>query len=491
MSTLSQFVPSGDSFLGEYVANYGQSQPVNFFVGTKEYLRTGYKVTYNSGYAPFASAFPLQVQNSPQDTVHEDYMVDGYGGTYWPYQSRIYWFKMFEQGFASGSGASYKHIIKLGYNSYAAYDFHRWGENLANPRTGTDLNGTSTLTSADQFNGRIIISGNFPPFPDAAGTGIFYGWTTSTAQAFTTSFLAQASFNEELQGCDNAVGSQLWLHNTNASTASTNGLYYTNNATSITKRTPPVDMRYTRLRTWSQMGGRFILIRENGTLLTTVDGSTVNTIAAGSITGANGGKLPTYIDGGNEMGSPRCVDHATNGTIMFIGPVLQSPGNGITKNQFLILRTTNGTSFTIEDLLPTNPNLSGFFAPASESGSAFSIPYVWFDGTRIWMWNWNFGNQWDDQFQFWSTDWGATWNGPDYGIYNGNGDRSRQYFSGFQKLNNVLYGIMSTRYTYVSLASSKIYSFDNRRMRSTPQFVGGPGMTFAQASSFSTYQRVK
>ena len=63
MSTLSQFLPQGDSFAGETIPGLTSAWGINPTFSGREYLATGYLKTYTSDYASLAANFKNYVAN--------------------------------------------------------------------------------------------------------------------------------------------------------------------------------------------------------------------------------------------------------------------------------------------------------------------------------------------------------------------------------------------------------------------------------------------
>ena len=485
MSTLTQFFGGGgDSFVGEYLPQYAQEKPFSFSNGDREYLRTGTLKTYSATYAPYAAAIPTNAHNTPVNVfTNGDWVFPNYGG-HWNYAGGFDYPKMFTQGFDGTSGLPYKHIFYKGshYSGYA-YKMHVYGTNFAGNQVASAGEYWGSTYTIDKLNNRLLVCG-YLPSADSGATGNYFGWVNTGANSPTmgTAYIAQADYQDTLYGAENIVAAQLWLHESYSNTNHTNGAYRTSDATTITKFTPNIDMRYPRKFTWSQTGNRFIIVRNTGQIVTIPAGSnTFTAISAGSITGANNGVMPTSVEGS----SLQTVDHATNGTLMMLG-AYTAGSSGVTEAGLYVLRTTNGTSFTIENLFTNNPQLAGFFSAQMYSGP-LQAPRILLHGSTLIMFSQNTGGL--NNFFFYSNDWGATWT-QDYAIYNTT-DVGNQAFRSFVSYDGVLYGLMCPRESYGD-GTAKLYSFANRRFGATPQLIGqANGLAFAQNSSLSVYQRIK
>ncbi len=473
MSTLSQFLPAGDSYVGEYVPNWAGVAPFGFTTGSREYVRTGYLKAYSATYSGFASSNLLSTHNTPTRFLHPDWQFPNYGG-HWNYSGSFNYPKMFTHGTDAPSGLPYKHILYIGghYSGYA-YPMHRYGVNFANTPVGSTGADWGAIWSADKISSRLLLSGYMPSL-DTGGTGNYYGWvnTNVNSPTFNTSFLAQATYADQLYGCENAVGSQLWTGENYSAPSWGNSVYYTNNGTSITTRSPSVDLRYMRRMTWSQMGARFILVKNDGKIYTTVDGSSFTLVSAGNITGT----MPTSIGDGPLF--QFCVDHPTNGTMIMLGGY---PANtsGVTTGGLYVLKTTNGTSFTVENIAANNPIFEGLVA------SVTSYPRLFFTGTHLILFTQD--TSFNSLF-YYSTDWGATWT-LDRRVWNTLDGRTA--FRGFAYYDSTLYGLMCPRESYGD-GTGEIFSFASRRFNAAPQFIGtASGLAWAGNSSMSVYERVK
>lgn len=477
MSTLSQFVGGGDSYLGEYIPQYAAEKPLGFTVGSKEYLRTGVLKDYSATYADIASTKILSSINTPQRFLHSSWQFPNYGG-HWNYAGSFAYPKMFTHGTDVSSGLSYKHILYIGghYSGYA-YPQHIYGLNYANQNSGTSGSDWGQIYTADRINSRLIvaaISGSHDAATSAAGNPFGFIVTNANSPTFNGTFLTYMTYQNALWGAENAQGKQLWVHEDYANTNHGESIYYTDNATSITKRTPTIDARYMRRLTWSQMGNRFIWVKNNGVVYTTTDGSSFSQIGSVNITGANAGVVPNTI--GDYPNGQYCVDHPTNGTMIMLGGY---PANtyGVTTAGVYVLKTTNGTSFTIENLAANNPILLGFLT------GSFNTPRLFWTGTHLIMHTQNLSG--GDYF-FYSTDWGATWT-QDRRIHNLLDGRTG--FRGFATMDNTLYGLMCGRASYGD-DTGELFNFQGRRFGATPQYIGQTG-ALNWTGSFTTYERIK
>jgi hypothetical protein len=473
MSTLTQFTGGGDSYLGEYVPNWAGVAPFGFSAGTREYVRTGFLKAYSADYAAFAASNLLSTHNTPTRFLHPDWQFPNYGG-HWNYSGSFNYPKMFTQGTDAPSGLPYKHILYLGghYSGYA-YPMHRYGLNFANTPVGSTGADWGAIWSADKISNRLVLAGYMPSL-DTGATGNYYGFVNTNANSptFNTSFFAQSTYADPIYGCENAVASQLYTHENYSHPSWGESVYYTNNGTSITKRSPSIDLRYMRRMTWSQMGNCFILVKNDGKIYTTVDGSSFNLIGTSNITGT----MPTSI-GDGPIGQ-FSIDHPTNGTMIILGGY---PANtsGVTTAGLYVLKTTNGTTFTVENIAANTSVFDGHFAGVSSNPRWFNT------GTHLIMWTQDLSF---NGIFYYSTNYGVTWT-QDRRVWNTLDGRTA--FRGFAFYDNALYGLMCPREGYGD-GTGEIFSFANRRFGATPQFIGtASGLAWAGNSSMSVYERVK
>jgi hypothetical protein len=141
-----------------------------------------------------------------------------------------------------------------------------------------------------------------------------------------------------------------------------------------------------------------------------------------------------------------------------------------------ILKTTDGTNFTLVDLADSAP-LVGLF-----TGTSGMVPNLLYDGTRMVLYY--------NNLQAYSSDDGATWTLDTVRYQNAYAAATNQTFP-------VLYnGAMLMTYwvptQYSSYTSAEVITFDGRSFGAAPQFVGAAtAQAFATGSNLSTYFRLK
>ena len=451
MSTLSQFLPAGDSFVGEMIPGPASIWGGNPTFSGKEYLRTGLLKTYNANYAGLFSALPTAcVANGQKLFTNSNWLLYG-NGSYGAWGTYFYSANIYDLG-------GNKHVV---YNATCAQNVGitgavKYGSSFASaPTNAIDLAGDGTNGSAVYssilFNNAIYAAAYLPASYSSAFTAIFRStgssYSASANTAFIDSYYLMASPSRLVA-----------LPYNYGHTSHTNSISFTDNGTSWSQATPNIDIRYPQRACWSTVGNRFIIVTHTGNILTSTNGTTWSSATAPA-------NMPTSIAG--EPWYPRCVNTASATYIMLTAP---------TSSSTYILKTTNGTSFTLMDLADSPP-LVGLF-----TGSAGMVPWLLQDGARMIL---AYSN-----LQAYSDDDGATWTVDTARFQNVasgyNGIGPTFLYSGG------LYIPYSAQTQYGSFTALDVISFAGRSFSATPQFVGATAaQVFATGSNLSTYFRIK
>ena len=201
---------------------------------------------------------------------------------------------------------------------------------------------------------------------------------------------------------------------------------------------------------------------------------------------------PTSLGGyGGSFGTSSnryCIDHPTQGTFI----MLETSDS----DNLYMLKTTNGTTFTLQNIAPGNPHLRNYFW----GGSGYA-PRLMADGNTFIMYNVSFTNgDTAGSTIATSTDYGVTWTLHPLLFNNNPASNTRQpgagtylNFRGLEKFDNKWYGIFMARNQYGD-AGTKAYELTNRGgfFSGTPTHIGvTQGLTLATGSSLSPYVRIK
>lgn len=452
MSTLTQFLPPGDSFVGEVVAGPAAIWGGNPTFSGKEYLRTGLIKTYDSNYSGLLAALPTAcVANGQAVFSNNDWLMGGYGDS-GAYSSSISGANIFELG-------GNKHVIYYasvgGYRTSTLYAV-RYGSSFASSPTSTfdiraDGNYGGGINQALLFKNAIYVSCFLPGSYSASYAVVF----RSTGGAYSASFNGGYIDSVFLAASPNRL---VAINYTYMATNNNNSIGYTNDGVNWSYAAPNIDLRYPQRFCWSNAGSCFIIVSNSGNIFTSPDGVTWTQQTKPA-------NMPTSVGGYSNV--PYCINTPTATYIMIGAPNTSST---------YMLKTTNGTSFTLVDLADSAP-LIGLF-----TGTTSAIPYLLYDGTRMIL---SYG-----ALQAYSSDEGVTWNIDTVRYQNVNTAWNAYNFP-------ILYsnGIYQNWYIRTSAGSytqASIVDFTGRSFGATPQFVGATAaQTFATGSSLSTYFRIK
>jgi hypothetical protein len=451
MTILTQFLPAGDSFVGEIVAGPAAIWGGNPTFSGKEYLRTGLLKTYTSNYSGLLSALPTAcVANGQALGTNTSWRMAGVG-SYSIYGSYISGAGIYDLG-------GNKHIVyyaSVGYTTGVG-DGVKYGSSFSSAPTGAlPLNGDGASLGASIQHSILyknaIYASSFIPAVQPSYTLVY----RSTGSAYSSSFTCSFSDSYYFAASANRLVAIPYNY---MYAPGANGIGYTDNGTSWSNATCNIDLRYQARFCHSTVGNVFIIVRGNGTIATSSDGVTwtARTAPTGMLTSVAGTPESTM-----------CINTASATYIMLGAPNTSST---------YILKTTDGTNFTLVDLANSAP-LVGLF-----TGTASMTPNLLYDGTRMILYY--------NDLQAYSTDEGATWTVDTVRYQNVYPAATRQTFP-------VLYnGAMLMTYwvptQYSSYTSAEVISFAGRSFGAAPQFVGAAiAQAFATGSNLSTYFRLK
>ena len=446
MSTLTQFLPQGDSFPGEVIAGPASIWGGNPTFSGKEYLRTGLLKTYNSSYSGLFSALPTAcVANESASLVADS-------GWYGVYYARDYGFGIWNYDPPS--------VFYLGGNYhfwYPTYAYVTYSGTTYSVKYGSSFASAPTqdiaIVSAQTYTGDAILFNNriLGVFVDTAGgSGKIYSSTGAgysavyTGSAYPRTFAASPSL--VISAADiNTTGSPRIVTSTNGAT--------------WTDRTSNLNMGTQARLFYSTAAAAFFYIRDNGSIYTSTDGYTWT--ARTAPTG-----MPTTVYGTTSTAT--VVDTATATYVMLGAPDTSST---------YMLKITGLTTYSLIDLATTGSgNLVGLF-----SGSAGLLPWISSNGTYIYITN--------GKVRAYSTN-GVDWTldtqinqtlVPSYNLVY----PARNFYN-----SSVYY--MWALYSGTNYGNVIPFNFTSKSFGQAPDFVGSSAVqAFASGSSLSTYFRIK
>jgi len=487
MSTLSQFTGGGDTILGEIVPFNARTKGFSFSVGSREFMQTGVLKPYSAEYAPLVATNTLCGVSIPTDPIHKDWSFLSWSNI-WSQTSTHHGIKYFELGVDQASALPYKHLVVLGSNYAGAgstWFKHHYGVNFANTVSASQDDDGGNITSVHKIGNRLVFAG-YRSSMDTAANGCQMFWSTSSnSPTQNSAYTYQTPHQYGLVPAENPSSTYLWLTAELTRAQYQNNAHKTTDGLTFTTMSVTTDMRYPGRLTWSTAGNCWICITHEGKIYTSPDGLTwtLRTSPTGMPTSIGTNSAP--------FGSTAyrfCIDHPTQGTFI----MLETSDS----DNLYMLKTTNGTTFTLQNIAPGNPQLRNYFW----GGSGYA-PRLMADGNTFIMYNVSFTqNDTSGATIATSTDYGVTWTLHPLIFNNNPASNTRQAgagayvcFRGLEKIGSQWYGVFVPRNTYGD-AGSKLYELTNRGgyFSGTPSHIGvTQGLTFASGSSLSPYIRIK
>lgn len=370
MSYFSQFTGAQVPIGGIIQAPKGLYQ-VNPTISGSEYLQTGNVKAYSASYSSLVSALPPTGNQLPS-TV----------GTWY---SSCFQSSGALNGWRVEKGGSYYYgFFMNGIGGYTG-TFWVYGPNIATT-TGSGATSNCYMYDSGSFNSNAIccFNGSIYTGNSAVGSGALQLRYTDTIGAKMFAFSPTLGV---------AVRGGEYM---NAATAgfvctTTDGVTWTDRTLSVTGATAA----YIRRATWSTIGNCFIFVTDTGLIYTSTDGYTwtSRTAPAG---------MPTAVSG--YYGQASFSANTSSATLISLG------GRSVTGGPY-VLKTTNGTTFTLIDL-STAPGLAGSFSYAPANANLPYTPNIAWDPTTsklvISCTAGTYYNQVPNAIAY-STDSGATW----------------------------------------------------------------------------------
>lgn len=464
MSTLTQFL-QGDSFPGEVIPGTLATWGVNPTFQGREYLQTGYTKTYSSDYSGLAANFKQAVSNTPVQALDTGWSWTG-GQNSNNYSAFVYSMNFIACG--GNIHQVYSYITSPGSPPNVTYA--RWGSSLSSAPTGVaygtpNSNDYGVVNSAYShifFNNSIIVSvvnqsvTAYPAFYRSTGT--------TYSSVFTTGLQTLARY--EFAASPSLCIAVLTNASANTNTTTSGAIYTSSNGSSWTTTAANINMYgsggIVRL-TYSTAGSCFILVNSDGNIYTSTNGTTWTQRTS-----------PTGMPSGIGWNTPTYLQTAANSSTATVITLSEAS----TTNY--LLRTTDGVTFTLVDLMST---LQGFF-----NGVAGNVPRIYYDGTNFVLWRAYQSNT--ASFWAFSSNDGLTFQQDYYKI---------QTIDTTASL--IAYGAMmysSTLYWYSAYFSggyiigTRTMDWTGRNILGTPQVVGlSSSYTWASGSGFNTFLRIK
>lgn len=346
VSTFAQFVGAGTPVGGFTFASFIASNGL-FTSQGQEYLQTGYTVSYTSKYANLISAQRSYGISDPTTNPITTGVTswfwargNGQGGPVAPkwYAIGSNYFRVF-------------HGSNPGVSTQPFYQFAT-GVGVA-PTNGPNAPSSSNVYDSAFINNRIVQT-----------------YATSTPSAFIQSFV-----NESVtigQSC--AYNSPYYLVNSpslvvairnTAQNAGSGAIYTSTDGTSWTARTGSTNMGTVSLLAYSKPGSTFICVNTSGNIFTSTDGFTwtSRTTPSAMLVGTNFYPARSFNATFQSASSDSVCIINLGGTDPFMP----------------LLKTTDGTSFSISNLSADSPNaVAQLLRP-----EYFGAPGMVYDGTRF------------------------------------------------------------------------------------------------------------
>lgn len=501
MSTLTQFLPQGDSFTGEFIAASSSVWGANPTFQGKEYLQTGFTKTYSSTYSSLATNLPSAALNDEEFAFSPAWPIftntgsfpanSAYNGPTTFYSTGGYFHGVQVGGGPGSFGGGVPpsggfHFAFWNPDTPAGYTSATVSVQLAQgiyfspaPRIGAGC------ASSTYFKSYIITSivGYDWPIGDQYGRIVSSNSTTYATRVEILSsqpswlFCASNSLVVGLRnGSDQSAASSCYT--------STNSTTFTATAANTNFQASPLGGIYHFA--YSECGNTFIVITANGNIYTAAGDNGLTYTQRTTPTG-----MPT--SGTNLTYGAAAELHYAAGTATETYISVGCPDT----NSAYLLKTTDGTSFTLTNLVNTAPALRGLMV-----GFTGTTPWINYADNKYFL---NYG-----ALVAFSTDNGATWT-LDYtkyrssftsGVLTPGGSFFKFKWGGVSGKNrggfgDIMYGEIRNSATTASApsingSSGRITYMNKRYALSTPQLVGTTAsVTFATGSGLSTYLRIK
>ena len=341
MSTFTQFLGGSVPVGGIIQAPKGLYQ-VNPSISGSEYLQTGNVKAYSASYAGLVSAFPPTGNQLPTS-----------GGS-WYYRTLQSGTGSFN-GLRVEKGGTYYYGFFMQGNGANGGTLYAYGSSIGSAAVGSGGGANNYILDSGSFNSNAICSFN---------TGIYTGNSAVGAGAL------QLRYTDAVCGKMFAFSPTLGIavrnnEAMNAATAgfvctTTDGVTWTDRTLSVAGATAA----YIRRVTWSTIGNCFIFVTDTGLIYTSTDGYTLTsrTAPAGMTTSVT-----------NYCGQTSFNANTSSATLISLG------GRSVTGGPY-VLKTTNGTTFTLIDLA-TAPGLAGTYSYAPGNANSPFTPNIAWDPT--------------------------------------------------------------------------------------------------------------
>jgi len=457
MSTLSQFLPQGDSFVGEFIPGITGAWGLNPSFGTREYLQSGNTKTYSANYATLALNFPALAANSPVAST-----VSSWNADYLMYSDRV---------FSLGGNV---HRIPIGFSSNGSTPLQlaAWGTNTASAATTQTLYGDNGanppfISGAVLFNGAIIVIGGgvlspwgYPARTIWRSTGTTYSSVFSVPTTQPYALAASPTLCVAI-GLDDTNSAGTLLTSTNG-TSWTSSQPFTNFGSNV------------RRFFYSQAAGCFVILNQSGQIWTSTDCLTwtARTAPSGMVNpgGTGYGSLNDYrqtMQYNNYAGT-------SSETLCVLA---QDNTSGLNTK---LLKVTAGPTFSIVNL-SNSPSIAGLI---TTTASTANLPLLTHDGTRYVM------VRVSSNYAAYSNDGGNTWlldhsklqtdntSFPNVGSINAAGG-------------NLYVSFLSNGTTIsANMVGARMFDFGTRYALQTPQLVG-TSVSGSFGTNTSAYVRIK
>lgn len=346
MSYFSQFTGTQVPIGGTITAPQGLYQN-NPTISGSEYLYLGILKPYTSTYAAFAAALPpATIQTATTSGV-------------WSATTGIYGAPGQGARLEKGGSYYYQFMFWAGGNQYA--DAYIYGPSITSSPTATVNNGA---TNAGTGNDSLTFNGN-----------AIYTWSQNiySGNSAVSSGALQNRYTESVAGFNwlaasptTAIAVRGNVENFATATSgfvktSTNGTTWTNRTISITGAAAAETVSRV---TWSTVGNCFIFVGSAGSIYTSPDGYTLTKRTTPS-------GMPATVSG-SYVNNSLCANSST-ATLISLGGL-----TGLNAGPY-VLKTTDGTTFTVIDL----STASGLFGAYSynPSGVYPLVPQIAWDTT--------------------------------------------------------------------------------------------------------------